>query len=339
MVVQRPAEPAMTEAEAERRIAADGRDWAAAVAKADHRLRAGDRRAANAWYNAALRAAGAGASAPAAERARVEALVAQIQRYFTEHTLDSLERAGFPRSQWHPRFAKAIAILHGERSRDPVGEAYPQLPNSLFYPDLAYVQFADPARWDWTAAVEEATTTIRGEAEVLLASAEGFAPYVRRTSERPQGDVHGMIDNAAWQTLELTRMGKPVPERVALAPRSFAAIAEHAPLCDIPNRAPSVMFSLLGTGQRIPPHTGMINTRLICHLPLIVPGEGALRVGGEVRRWVEGRLLAFDDTVEHEAWNDAGRDRLVLIFDVWRPELEPVERAQLRALFDAVDSA
>jgi len=101
----------------------------------------------------------------------------------------------------------------------------------------------------------------------------------------------------------------------------------------------AIMLSLLAAGQRIPPHTGMINTRLICHLPLIVPGEGALRVGREARQWVEGQLLVFDDSVEHEAWNNAARDRLMLIFGIWRPEIEPIERAQLRALFAAVDTA
>ncbi len=334
-----PSEPAFDEVEADRRIAADPRDVTAYIAKGDHRLRDEDRRAANAWYAGAVRAARSGAFSGASEIARVEALLTQIQRYFTEHTLTSLDHAGFARSQWHPRFAKALAIMHGERPRDPVYEAYPQLPNSFFYPDLPYVQFADAGEWEWRPAIEAATATIRGEAEALLGWGEGFAPYVRRTSERPQGDVHGLIDNSDWKTLDLTLMGKPVPERVALAPATFNAIAKNAPLCDIANRAPSVMFSLLAAGKRIPAHTGTINTRLVCHLPLIVPGDGALRVGSQTRNWRVGELLAFDDTVEHEAWNDAASDRLVLIFDVWRPELEDTERAQIRALFDAVDSA
>lgn len=334
-----PPEPPFEESEAERRLAVSRSDITALLAKADHRFRAGERRAANSWYRAALKAAHAGAAASSTELARVEATLAGLGRYFTQHTLDFLHDAGFPRAQWHPRFAKAIAILHGERGRDPTSEAYPQLPNSFFYPDLPYLRFAEPTAWTWAAAVEGAVEAVRAEAEVLLAGGEAFAPYVRRTSARPQGDVHGMIDNEAWQTLDLTQLGQPVPERVALAPRTYEIVSANAPLCDIPNRAPSVMFSLLGAGQRIPPHTGMINTRLICHLPLIVPGEGALRVGGEARPWREGKLMVFDDTVEHEAWNNAASERLVLIFDVWRPEIEPEERAQLRALFAAVDSA
>src|SRR3546814_12126305 len=95
----------------------------------------------------------------------------------------------------------------------------------------------------------------------------------------------------------------------------------NAPLCDIPRRAPSVMFSLLRAGSRIPPHTGMINTRFICHLPLIVPGNGALRVGNSQRAWDYGKVMLFDDTVEPEAWNNSAEDRLVLIFELLRPAI------------------
>ena len=81
-----------------------------------------------------------------------------------------------------------------------------------------------------------------------------------------------------------------------------------------------------------------MNARLICHLPLIVPPGCGFRVGGEVREWREGELLVFDDTVEHEAWNDGASDRIILIFDVWRPEVTPEERRAITALFEVVDS-
>ena len=71
---------------------------------------------------------------------------------------------------------------------------------------------------------------------------------------------------------------------------------------------------------------------------MIVPNGCGFKVGGETREWREGELLVFDDTVEHEAWNDSGCDRIILIFDVWRPELTAVERRAVTALFDTVDS-
>ena len=62
------------------------------------------------------------------------------------------------------------------------------------------------------------------------------------------------------------------------------------------------------------------------HLPLIVPPGCGFRVGGETREWVLGKPFAFDDTIEHEAWNDSDQLRAVLIFDVWNPHLSAEEQ-------------
>jgi len=95
------------------------------------------------------------------------------------------------------------------------------------------------------------------------------------------------------------------------------------------------MFSLLKPGTRIPAHNGTHNTRLICHLPLIVPPGCFFRVGNETRQWEVGKLIIFDDTIEHEAWNDSAEERVVLIFEVWRPELSAQEQSEVTALFAA----
>jgi aspartyl/asparaginyl beta-hydroxylase (cupin superfamily) len=82
----------------------------------------------------------------------------------------------------------------------------------------------------------------------------------------------------------------------------------------------------------------MINARLICHLPLVVPPGCGFRVADQVREWREGELLIFDDSIEHEAWNESASDRILLIFDIWRPELDEAERRAVAALFEAVDA-
>jgi aspartyl/asparaginyl beta-hydroxylase (cupin superfamily) len=82
----------------------------------------------------------------------------------------------------------------------------------------------------------------------------------------------------------------------------------------------------------------MLNARLICHLPLVVPPGCGFRVASEVREWREGELLVFDDSVEHEAWNGGTSDRIILIFDIWRPELSAEERRAVTAMFEAIDS-
>ena len=107
-------------------------------------------------------------------------------------------------------------------------------------------------------------------------------------------------------------------------------------LCRIAERTPSVLFSLLRPGTRIRPHHGFTNARLICHLPLIVPGECALRVGNQIHPWREGELVVFDDSMEHEAWNLSKELRVVLLFDIWRPELTDAERVMVAATLEAV---
>ena len=146
-----------------------------------------------------------------------------------------------------------------------------------------------------------------------------------------------MLENPDWSAHYLWKNGAPVPENAARSPKTMAAL-EQVPLPRIPGRSPMAIFSLLQPGTRIPPHNGFINTRLICHLPLIVPPGCGFRVGNEVRPWEEGRAWLFDDTIEHEAWNDSDRPRAILLFEVWRPELSEEERALVCAMVQAIDS-
>ncbi len=95
------------------------------------------------------------------------------------------------------------------------------------------------------------------------------------------------------------------------------------------------MFSLLAPHTVIPPHVGVNNARLICHLPLIVPAGCWFRVGAETRHWRRGAAFVFDDTIEHEASNSSDDLRIVLIFDIWHPDLSTVEREAVAALIGA----
>jgi aspartyl/asparaginyl beta-hydroxylase (cupin superfamily) len=115
----------------------------------------------------------------------------------------------------------------------------------------------------------------------------------------------------------------------------MAALAE-APQVIIPTRGPTAFFSRLEPRTRIPPHTGSSNTRLTVHIPLIVPGGCGFRVGSEVREWHPGTALIFDDTIEHEAWNDSDEPRVVFIFDIWNPLLTPAERELMTVATAAV---
>ena len=337
MAIDRP-DPLYDEAAADRRIAADRGDILATLAKADNRMLARDYRAASAFYGAVGRLAGGGTPIERSELLRARDAALWLDQRFGEVLQDGLSAAGLDPAQRHPRFQKSLEIMMGQRPRDAVFTRFPQMPQSYFYPDLPQVDFADRAAGPWRSEVDLQTATILTEAQVLLADPASFLPYVQQTTERPQGDVHGLLDNAEWSTCYLTDRGQPIPERVALAPVTFETLDQHAPLCRIAPRAPSIMFSLLRAHSRIPAHTGMINTRLVCHLPLIVPEDCGFRVGETKRQWQVGELMVFDDSVEHEAWNDSDEDRLVLIFDIWRPELSADERAQVTALVAVVDA-
>jgi aspartyl/asparaginyl beta-hydroxylase (cupin superfamily) len=96
------------------------------------------------------------------------------------------------------------------------------------------------------------------------------------------------------------------------------------------------VFSILDAKTRIPPHTGVSNTRLIVHLPLVVPPGCGFRCGGTTREWTPGKAFVFDDTIEHEAWNDGDEPRAVMIFDIWSPYLGEAERELVRRATVAV---
>jgi len=111
--------------------------------------------------------------------------------------------------------------------------------------------------------------------------------------------------------------------------------AELAPYVSKPPGTPVNQWrelSVLDATTRIPPHTGTVNTRLVVHLPLIVPPGCGFRVGGQQREWHPGKAFVFDDSIDHEAWNDSDKPRAILIFNIWSPFLSAAERELTRTL-------
>ena len=334
-------QPQLSEAEADQRLSARNTDFIALMAKADHRYHANDHRAAAAFFRVAVRAAetsGTTSAGMARDAKRAQAMVVWFDQMFKDHLLNTLDGAGFTKSQRHPRFQKSLEIMLGEQSRAPVFRRFPQNPLVYFYPDLPHVEFANVADYAWRDVLEASFPAMREEALSVLGRETDFRPYIQTNTQRPQGDVHGLLENPDWSTYFLWENGGPVEDHVSRCPKTFSATLDAVPLCHIGPRAPSVMLSMLRPKASIPPHTGMLNCRYICHLPLVVPDKCGFRVGETTIEWTEGQMIAFDDTVEHEAWNRSDQNRLVLIFDIWRPELEPIEREMVAALFAAVDS-
>jgi aspartyl/asparaginyl beta-hydroxylase (cupin superfamily) len=328
--------PKIGEADAESRLRANRNDIGALVAKADHLFLNKDHKAANSFYAAATRST---AQSHQDTRSIIHAqnMVVWLADLFKNHMLQTLAEGAYGEANRHPRFQKSLEMMLGMRERPPVYERFPQTPMLYFYPDLPYVQFADPSDFHWRKPLEAAFSDMRREALDLLGNAADFKPYIATNTARPQGDVHGLINNPDWSTYHLFENGRPVADHIARCPIIFKTVMDHVPLCMIGPRAPSIMLSLLRPHAKIPPHTGMLNCRYICHLPLVIPPDCGFRVGEETREWHEGEMIVFDDTVEHEAWNNSDQNRLVLIFDIWRPELGADEQSMVQALFETVD--
>jgi aspartate beta-hydroxylase len=231
------------------------------------------------------------------------------------------------------RFDACVAAALGQR------RIYANVCAGLHVPFLPADEFFEPHHFPWFAGVEAQTDVIRAELVALIAAdAPGFGPYVSQDPGTPQNLWTGLDNNLAWTAFYLWKYGERIEEACARCPAT-AAMLETIPGAKIPGRAPTAFFSILKPHTRIPPHTGVTNSRAIIHLPLIVPDGCGFRVGGETREWKVGEAFAFDDTIEHEAWNDSDEMRAVLIFDVWNPHLTLVEQAMIQKFFDASDAS
>ena len=301
----------------------------ALMLRADLSAAAGDDRAAASFYRAVVKASPSAEQLPLAmrqERERAEAMCQRYAQKFEAQLHQKLDSVGVASE----RFKHSLDLLYGRK------QIYRQDPRLYYFPELPQIQFYPRADFPWLDRLEAATDEIRSELQSVLQDEAAFAPYVQGAPNRPNLSQGGMLNNPDWSAFYLWKDGAPVPANAARCPRTMEALAE-VPLCRMPGRGPAILFSLLRPGARIPAHTGFLNTRLICHLPLIVPPQCGFRVGNDTREWVEGKAWLFDDTIEHEAWNNSKETRVVLLFEVWRPELDEGERAMVSAMFEAID--
>jgi aspartyl/asparaginyl beta-hydroxylase (cupin superfamily) len=312
---------------------AAGGELRSLLARADDFAARGDVRAAVAFYQTALKSVRNATGLDRdtlAELQRAQAFVMDRAREFQQSLEQAVASADLADPVAAVRLSHSLEMLKGGR------QVYQQQPSALYYPYLAQRQFFERDEFEWVPALESATPVIREELVALMDEGAAFQPYVESAADRPHRDFHGLNDKKDWTALYLWRDGKPVEANAKRCPKTMAAL-EKVPLSRIGSRTPAVLFSRLEPGAHIPPHTGLLNCRLICHLPLIVPKGCWLRVGNETREWEEGKLLIFDDSIEHEAKNPAEDLRIILLFDVWRPELGEEERAAISSIFEAID--
>jgi hypothetical protein len=317
------------EAALQSQLALEPRNLPALLLTGELKARTGDDRAASSFFQAALNSAAQTAVVPQQLHAmldRAQQFIADAQSRFEDHLLSQLSASGLAPDG---RVGTAVDMLLGKK------QLYLQQPSSFYFPGLPQRQFYERSEFDWLTGVEAAVPAMRAELEAVLSDGDDFAPYVEAGADRPRA-ANPLINDPSWGAFYFWRNGEVVAENAARSPATMAAL-ELAPMPRIDKRSPIALWSLLKPGTHIQPHHGLLNTRLICHIPLIVPGDCALRVGNETREWREGEALIFDDSFEHEAWNRSDSTRVVLLFEIWRPEISVEERAALTAIFEAIN--
>jgi aspartyl/asparaginyl beta-hydroxylase (cupin superfamily) len=248
------------------------------------------------------------------EKALAEYVDGALATVFDAHAGEDLER-----------FRLSLDIMLGRKQR------FTSMPKQYFYPGLPPVEFFDRAQFPWLDAFEAGTDPVREEFLAVLAAEQGFTPYINYAADQPLNQWIQLNNSPDWSAYHLVKDGQVVGDHAARCPKTMA-LWSSAPAPEQPGRTPAAMFSLLSPRTRIPAHVGSSNMRLVVHLPLIVPAGCRFRVGNTIREWVPGQAWVFDDTIEHEAWNDSDALRVVLLFDIWHPALSTAERKMITAL-------
>jgi aspartate beta-hydroxylase len=264
---------------------------------------------------------------------RAVRLIRDTKRAIADDVLTGL-RAKYGESELS-RVAQALRIYLREEAPHFLDAR--QQPTFFFFPGLPPSPYLDRRLFPWIAALEESTQQVREELHRLLPSSAG-RERVFLSEELERVNLRGVGAQPSWNGYYFYRHGERREANCVACPETAAAL-DALPLCRVPQHGPEVLFSVFTPGTHLLRHRGVTNTRLVGHLPLIVPQECALSVGSELHIWKEGRIVVFDDTYEHEAWNRSEQIRVVLIFDIWNPYLTDVERpavAELIARMGAV---
>ncbi len=240
--------------------------------------------------------------------------------------------AGASGSSETRRIDRMIDHMMGRR------KVYTQKPTHFHLPGLPSIEFFERQEFPWLDRLEAATRDIQRELASLLDNPDpsSAVPYIQYPDWAPLDQWKPLNNSPRWSAIHLLEKGLPVPANADRCPVTMSVLADM-PQPRVKDRSPVAMFSLLKPQTRIPPHHGVANTRLVVHLPLVVPGGCGFRVGSETREWKVGQAWVFDDTIEHEAWNDSDELRVVMIFDIWHPHLSEVERTAYARIMASMD--
>jgi aspartate beta-hydroxylase len=296
-----------------------------------------------AWYQAITRAQAVGQwlGRDTTDPSIVDAVTRNIERLRRgrrDYLFNSLEGV---RSTYGAaavaRVERALTGYLGEWDATPPDPR--QRPKFFYFPGLPEGPYHDPMLHSWAHLLSDAWLDIRQEGLSLLQEDRDFESFLGlKPGQSREGYVGGSNPHAAWDAYFFYRHGRRHDAHHARCPKT-SAILESIELCRVGQQAPEVCFSLLRPQSTIMPHYGVTNTRLVMHLPLIVPRDAGLDiVGADAHRWKEGELMMFDDTFQHGAWNRSDEPRLILLMDCWNPHLTPEEKLAGKVLIEAIEA-
>ncbi|WP_371396132.1 aspartyl/asparaginyl beta-hydroxylase domain-containing protein [Fretibacter rubidus] len=208
-------------------------------------------------------------------------------------------------------------------------------PYVFYAPDLPPIPVFDNNDAPWTQALAAQTNTIRDEFLALMEDSDSGAPYVPAQSQLGE-DWQKLRGQKTWNAVHLYKDGRAQSE-AARCPKTLAVLSSVPTVMH--NDGPmEVFFSVLAPDTTIPPHFGLANCRVTVHLPLLIPDNCAIRVADITHSWLKGEPFIFDDSFDHSAWNGSKTDqRVVLIFEAWRPDMTEGEIAAVEASYAARD--
>ncbi len=210
-----------------------------------------------------------------------------------------------------------------------------QRPHLFFVPGLEPIPVYSAEHTPWFSILESAWAVIRDEfLEAQEVAGDEQAPYLDANAAGLGNDWKPIADSLNWGSFHLYKMGAPNPRLIELFPKTLEVLG-NVPLVETPTGPSEILFSVLQGEQRIPPHFGVANTDMTVHLPIIFPGNAAIRVIDSDYEWQTGKVFAFDDAFHHESWNKSALPRVNLLFEAWHPDLTADEQKVITAAFQA----
>lgn len=216
---------------------------------------------------------------------------------------------------------------------DAPGSRLPSQPTTYpSFPGLRHRPFHRPGEFPAAAALETAFPQILTEAKALGRSREHeYSPLPRLLMRLLALGIRDLrrID---WGVYPLCYMGVGTDSDPPACPATVGVVES---LQDVCLRYPwgDALISVQRPRSKLPAHSSIDNLRVRCHLGIAIPQASGITVDGKDRTWQEGHCLLFEDSFVHEVWNDSDRDRVVLIVDLWHPDLTSIEREALTAGF------